>query len=100
MTDAINNHGRIKTPATTGSPAAKPGPTSGKPAGAADSGPAGAASDVLNLSSERIMEQMARLPEVDASRVEAIKSAIASGEYQPDPEVIAQKFADIEKLLP
>jgi len=97
MTDAINNHGRIKTPATTGSPAAKPGPANGKPAGTANSGPA---SDVLNLSSERIMEQMARLPEVDASRVEAIKSAIASGEYQPDPEVIAQKFADIEKLLP
>ena len=100
MTDAINNHGRIKTPATTGSPAAKPGTAGGKASGAADSAPAGAASDVLNLRSERIMEQMARLPEVDASRVEAIKSAIASGEYQPDPEVIAQKFADIEKLLP
>ncbi len=97
MTDAINNHSRIKTPVTTGGPAAKPGPASGRPAGAANSNPAG---DVLKLSSERIMEQMAQLPEVDAGRVEAIKSAIANGEYQPDPEVIAQKFAEIEKLLP
>ncbi len=94
MTDAINNHGRVKT--TGPSPAPK---TGGNPASEAGK-PAAAASDVLKLSSERIMEQMARLPEVDQSRVEAIKSALARGDYQPDPEVIARKFADIEKLLP
>ncbi len=96
MTDAINNHGRIKPSGPTGSPPAK----TGGQAAAAGSKPATTASDVLQLSSERIMEQMAKLPEVDQTRVDAIKSAIASGEYQPDPEVIAQKFADIEKLLP
>ena len=95
MTDAINNHGRIKTPGPNSSPAPKTGDNA-----AAGKQPATAASDVLQLSSERIMEQMARLPEVDQSRVDAIKSALAKGEYQPDPEVIAQKFADIEKLLP
>ncbi len=96
MTDAINNHGRIKTAGPSGSPPAKAGGQNP----AAGSKPATLASDVLQLSSERIMEQMAKLPEVDQSRVEAIKSAIANGEYQPDPEVIARKFADIEKLLP
>jgi negative regulator of flagellin synthesis FlgM len=96
MTDAINNHGRIKTPGPNSSPA----PKAGGNAAAGGKQPATAASDVLQLSSERIMEQMARLPEVDQSRVDAIKSALAKGEYQPDPEVIAQKFADIEKLLP
>jgi len=29
-------------------------------------------------------------------RIESIKNAIANGEYQPDPEVIARKFAEIE----
>ena len=32
--------------------------------------------------------------------IRIIKAAIANGEYQPNAEVIAQKFAEIEKLLP
>ncbi len=97
MTDAINNHGRIKTTVPGGSAAPSKGggktvTTTGKPSAAA--------SDVLNLSSERLMEQMARIPQVDQSRIETIKSALANGEYQPDQEVIARKFTDIEKLLP
>jgi flagellar biosynthesis anti-sigma factor FlgM len=98
MTDAINNHGRLKAPAQGSSPASRPAGSRVTDTSRNDGGKA--ASDVLNLSSERIMEQMARLPEVDQGRVEAIKKAIANGEYQPDPEVIARKFAEVEKLLP
>ena len=58
------------------------------------------ASAVVELSSKQMMEQMENLPDVDSLRVESIKNALANGEYQPDPELIARKFAEIEKLLP
>ena len=32
--------------------------------------------------------------------MDAVKQALTKGEYQPDAEVIARKYAEIEKLLP
>lgn len=95
MTDAINTNNRLKTlnqpvenrskgPAQQGSQAASSAP----------------ASAVVELSSDQVLQQMQNLPEVNRSRVESIKLAIASGEYKPDPEVIAKKFSEIEQLLP
>lgn len=45
-------------------------------------------------------EQIKNLPEVNEARVDAVKQALSKGEYQPDAEVIAHKYAEIEKLLP
>jgi len=95
MTDAINTNNRVKTP-VQGTENRAQKQVTGQP-GNSTSGPA---SDVVELSSEQILAQMRQLPEVDSSRVEAIKSAIANGEYQPNSEAIAQKFAELEKLLP
>jgi len=49
---------------------------------------------------EALKQQIEALPEVNEARVEAVKQALANGEYQPDAEVIASKYSEIEKLLP
>ncbi|MBT3723256.1 MAG: flagellar biosynthesis anti-sigma factor FlgM [Gammaproteobacteria bacterium] len=94
MTDAINTNNRIKAPN-------QPLEQRAKNSANASSGNATAspASAVVDLSSSKMLEQMEKLPEVDSSRIESIKTALANGEYQPNPEVIAQKFAEIESLL-
>ena len=95
MTDAINNNNRIKA---SSQPAQQ---SSQKSAGKAPQAASGAvASAVVELSSERLLDQVGQMPEVDQKRVDSIKAAITNGEYQPDPQVIAKKFAEIEKLLP
>ena len=61
-------------------------------------------SSTVELSSttlvEALKQQIDALPEVNEARVEAVKQALAKGEYQPDAEVIASKYSEIEKLLP
>ncbi len=94
MTDAINTNNRIKTPSQPQEQRAKS--TAGASSGRAASSPASA---VLDLSSSKVMEQMEKVPEIDSSRIESIKTALANGEYQPNPELIAKKFAEIESLL-
>lgn len=49
---------------------------------------------------EELGEQIKNLPEVNEARVDAVKQALTKGEYQPDAEVIARKYSEIEKLLP
>lgn len=95
MTDAINTNNRVKAPNPQTEQRAKT-PLNGA-SGTSDSKPASA---VVELSSDQILKQMKNLPEVDSQRIESIKSALANGEYSPDPEVIARKFSEIEKLLP
>ncbi len=95
MTDAINSNNRVKAP----NPPAdnRAGPSSNNTAKSDKSAPASA---VVELSSDQVLKEMKRLPEVNSSRVESIKNALARGEYKPDPEVIARNFSEIEKLLP
>lgn len=61
-------------------------------------------SDSVELSSttliEELSEQVKNIPQVNEARVEAVKEALSNGEYQPDAEVIARKYSEIEKLLP
>ncbi len=97
MTDAINNNNRVKAPSPATDQRAKSSSQSGENPQTASTGPA---STVVELSSSQMMKEMERLPEINSSKVEAIKTALANGEYQPDPEVIARKFSEIEKLLP
>ena len=95
MTDAINTNNRLKTPNPATDQRAK---SSVKES--SKSSDANQASAIVELSSDQILKQMKNLPEVDSQRIESIKSAIANGEYNPDPEVIARKFSEIENLLP
>ena len=95
MTDAINTNNRVKVPAQA------PENRGQKPAqGNQNSAATNTASTVVELSSEQLLAQVQQAPEVDASRIESIKTAISNGQYKPDAEVIAQKFMEIEKLLP
>ncbi|MBC8212422.1 MAG: flagellar biosynthesis anti-sigma factor FlgM [Gammaproteobacteria bacterium] len=98
MTDAINSNNRIKAP--TQPPDQRTKSSTGGSQPAAKSAPSGAASAVVELYSNKILAQIEKLPEVDESRIQSIKNALANGDYKPDPEVIARKFAEIEKLLP
>ena len=95
MTDAINTNNRIKVPnQATDSRAKTSSNTNSQNTKGAPS------STVVELTSDQVMKEMERLPEVNSGRIESIKNAIANGEYQPNAEVIAQKFSEIEKLLP
>jgi negative regulator of flagellin synthesis FlgM len=81
-----NKVGDAKTPSKVDGNAAKNAEQS------AQSTPAG---ETVELTSgarllQRLDKTLAEVPEIDSSRVEAVKTAIASGEYQID----AQKIAD------
>lgn len=57
--------------------------------------------DSVSLSSNardiaQIESEIKNLPEIDQSKVDAIKARIASGEYHIDFEKVAQKVLDIE----
>lgn len=71
----------------------------------ARSAPSGAAANVdqLQLSSEanslrNIEQQLTKLPEVDEARVEALKLAIESGEYEINSSRIAEKLLQGDQL--
>ena len=103
MTDPINSQNRLRNSVLG---------TQGKPGDAAktdrqgdDTGaPARAESAIVELSNPKLLEalgdEIRNLPEVNQARVEAVKTALGNGEYEPDAEVIARKYAEIEKLLP
>ena len=103
MTDPINTQNRLRNGAIN---------TQGKPGEAANTDRQGedtrasarAESAIVELSNPRLLEelgeQIRNLPEVNQARVEAVKTALGNGEYEPDVEVIARKYAEIEKLLP
>lgn len=105
MTDPINTHNRLrggvvgtdnKAGATNKSAQQAP-PAKGK------TGLSGEAA-IVDLSNatlvDELRQQIDTLPEVNEARVEAVKRSLSNGEYQPDAEVIAQKYREIEKLLP
>jgi negative regulator of flagellin synthesis FlgM len=105
MTDPINTNNRPRNtgvsadtragaPAKTGQPPAQGQAASNRSDDAA----------VVELSGAALLaeleEQIKNLPEVNEARVDAVKQALTKGEYQPDAEVIARKYSEIEKLLP
>lgn len=94
MTDAISNHNRIKSDPLSVDKRSKTDEKSSVTSKQA------APSAIVELSSDEVRQSLAETPEINQNRIDQIKSALASGNYQPDPEVIAQKFAEIEKLLP
>ena len=103
MTDPINTQNRLRS--TGVSADTRTGSTAKtSQQGAATGKPARDETSTVSLSStallEELGEQIKNLPEVNEVRVEAVKQALTKGEYQPDAEVIARKYSEIEKLLP
>ena len=104
MTDAINTQNRprntVVSADTRAASTAKANQQSGqnKAAGTTDE------ASTVSLSSTALVaelsEQIKNQPEANEARVEAVKQALGNGEYQPDAEVIARKYSEIEKLLP
>lgn len=66
---------------------------------AASEAATGAESAVASSRLQQIQERIDGTPEVDTARVEAIKQAIAEGNFPIDPARIAQKFVELEGLL-
>lgn len=98
MTDAINNSGRIRTnPPLNSSTNSKSSPDSK----AGNQEPT--SSSIVDIKSTQILasmkDQLDKVSNIDSTKVDAIKLAISNGDYKPNPDVIAQKFMDIEKLL-
>lgn len=105
MTDPINTHNRLRN---TGVSSDTRAGSTAKTSQASTQGKAAAVktdeASVVQLSGaallEELSEQIKNLPEVNEARVDAVKQALTKGEYQPDAEVIARKYSEIEKLLP
>lgn len=98
MTDAINTQNRMQT--------ATPSVESKNPSSqqvAQGSSSQASSSSVVDIKSTKLLEAMFseidKIPDMDSAKVDAIKQSIANGDYQPNAEVIAQKFTEIERLL-
>ncbi|MGD0960144.1 MAG: flagellar biosynthesis anti-sigma factor FlgM [Methylomonas sp.] len=73
--------------------------------GAPQSAPTVAAQSVaFSYTSQGIKNAVAasggKTPEINQERVAALKAAIQSGQYQPDPERIAGKLLQFDKQMP
>lgn len=105
MTDPINTQNRLRNTGVSSDTRAGSAAKTSQPAtqGKAASAKSGESSTV-ELSGaallEELGEQIKSFPEVNEARVDAVKQALSKGEYQPDAEVIARKYSEIEKLLP
>ncbi|MFT6373320.1 MAG: flagellar biosynthesis anti-sigma factor FlgM [Gammaproteobacteria bacterium] len=105
MTDAIITQNRLQS--ATIKSEAKPSaePDLGQPPVGANNTPTNSgAAAIVKLSSSNVLNDLntsiTQQPEVNKTKIESIKLALAQGEYQPNAEVIAKKFSEIEKLLP
>ncbi len=105
MTDPINTQNRLRnTGVSADTRAGSTAKTGQQPGEAGSARKAAGEASIVELSNatllEELNEQIKNLPEVNDARVEAVKQALTNGEYQPDAEVIARKYSEIEKLLP
>ena len=105
MTDPINTNNRPRNAGISAETRA--GSTAKAKQGSAQDKAASTKSDEsgqVQLSGASLVAELAdqikNLPEVNEARVDAVKQALTKGEYQPDAEVIARKYSEIEKLLP
>ncbi|MCP4187856.1 MAG: flagellar biosynthesis anti-sigma factor FlgM [Gammaproteobacteria bacterium] len=107
MSDAINTHNQPRSTTVSNDAGAKAGTAANNKAGQAASQSQGNRSNpstIVELSNSNLLQnigdQIDKLPEVNEARVAAIKESLVQGKYQPDAEVIARKYSEIEKLLP
>jgi negative regulator of flagellin synthesis FlgM len=101
MTDKINGQGF--RPVDTGGTRRPSQPERAAGARPAAGGPADSADQVSVTSSSlllsRLEDALQSSPAVDAERVRAVRDAIASGAYEIDPGVIAEKIIRLEREL-
>lgn len=105
MTDAINTQNRLQsTVIKPESQRSAKTDSSQVSTGENKPGAKSSAAAIVELSSSNVLQNLnssiRELPEVNAAKVESIKLALSQGDYQPNAEVIAKKFSEIEKLLP
>lgn len=105
MTDPINTQNRLRNNGVSSDTRASTAVKTGQPSAQGNAGTAKSdETSIVQLSGaallEELGEQIKNLPEVNEARVDAVKQALTKGEYQPDAEVIARKYSEIEKLLP
>lgn len=104
MTDAINTQNRLQSPAIKSESQSKPNSSSTSVSSGGKSSAGSGAAAIVELKNSNVLQNLNasinQLPEVNSAKVESVKDALARGEYQPDAEVIAKKFSEIEKLLP
>ncbi|MEM7292755.1 MAG: flagellar biosynthesis anti-sigma factor FlgM [Pseudomonadota bacterium] len=100
MTNPIGGVPPAKVPLPNG---AGKGASTGKAAPASDSGTAKPTDKVdLTDAAETLQELEKSLGEnaqISSEKVAAIKEALASGQYKIDPDLIAQKFLEVERAL-
>lgn len=101
MTNTINTNNQLRnTSVSSGKPSNGSNPAGNQPTASV----ATEESDQLSLQSTTLTQQLSdkvkSIPEVNQARVDAIKDALARGDYKPDAEQIAKKFIEIESLLP
>ena len=99
MTDGINGVSRPGTAVTPNQSQPQTKVERVTPTDAARDG-----TDVVNLTNmaetlSAIQKDVGETAPIDRNKVEAIKQALAAGEYKLDPERIAHKFIEIEKTL-
>lgn len=104
MNDSINGISRGNTPPTPPGGKVNNGALKGGAAG--KSGVASAAQGAVNVNLTNAAESLQELEKtlatdasISSEKVEAIKSALNSGNYQIDPDRIAEKFLEVERAL-
>jgi len=97
MTDAINSHNRVRNTTPT---IDNKGPSSQSPTSQSSTQ---SSSTIVDIKSTQLLETLSteidKIPDMDMAKVDTIKQSIANGDYQPNADVIAQKFTEIESLL-
>jgi negative regulator of flagellin synthesis FlgM len=99
MTEKINGQGFRPVDAGSTRQTDKAGKAGGQTSAR---GPSAASGDTVNIERAelliaRLSEALEVVPIVDADRVRAVRDAIASGDYQIDPGVIADKILGFER---
>ena len=101
MTNTINTNNQLRNGSVSSSQPSADSKVAGKQSTPSTSNDD---TDQLSLQSTTLAQQLSdkvkSVPEVNQARVDAIKDALARGEYQPNAEQIAKKFTEIESLLP
>ncbi|MCP4490517.1 MAG: flagellar biosynthesis anti-sigma factor FlgM [Gammaproteobacteria bacterium] len=107
MSDAINTHNRPRNTTVPSDAGAKAGTTTNNRAGQTASQSQASKSipsTIVEISNSNLLQnigdQIDKLPEVNEVRITSIKESLIEGKYQPDAEVIARKYSEIENLLP
>ena len=95
----------IRTPRSDSNQGSAPAsPVKGNPPAAStrDTSPSSASGDTVTITNDaaqmlKLEQSLADIPDIDSSRVAAIKASIAEGSYRVDPEKIVDSLLNIEQ---